>query len=247
MTRFVPDTALDYDDQMTRFPSGEALRLDPAYRRAHLPLVAPEHPDIIAEAPEQGYRMGRHETSWSLVLPVPWNALAASPGFRTIDQGLRDGPLAPKICWTSFDARKAVLHATLCSTLATGDPYPANPAWRDALAGMAPFAVDLRGLFSGSINRGRLYLKVYPEMRNGENCIHAVQRAFGRRQTALYVAGIYNLTDHLDTKETAWLAAFLAQHRDTPLATLTVETLWMQGVRDDLALDSEVAEIIRLG
>jgi hypothetical protein len=28
---------------------------------------------------------------------------------------------------------------------------------------------------------------------------------------------------------------------------LAVETRWMQGVRDDLALDSEVAETIRLG
>lgn len=247
MTRFVPESALDYDDQMTRFPSGEAMRLDPAYRRAHLPLVAPDHPDIIAEAPEQGYRMGRHETSWSLVLPVSWDALAASPGFQRLDQGLREGPLAGKICWTSLAARKAVLHATLCGTLALGDPYPANPAWRGTLAGIAPFAVDLRGLFSGSINRGRLYLKVYPEMRNGENCIHAVQRAFGYRLTALYVVGLYNLTDHLDTRETAWLAAFLAEHRDTTVATLRVETLWMQGVRDDLALDSEVAETIRLG
>lgn len=247
MTCFVPDSALDYDDQMTRFTAGEAMRLDPAYRRAHLPLVAPDHPDIIAEAPDQGYRMGRHETTWSLVLPVPWDALAASPGFRRLDQGLREGPLARKICWKSVDAREAVLHATLCSTLATGDPYPANPAWRVALAGLPPFAVDVRGLFSGSINRGRLYLKVYPEQRQGENAIQQVQRAFGSRQTALYVAGLYNLTDHLDTAETAWLAAFLTDHRDTPLTTLTVETLWIQGVRDDLALDSEVAEIIRLG
>lgn len=246
MTEFVPEMDLDYHHQATPFVAGAGLPLDVHYRRAHLPLVAPEHPDVIADDPGHGYRMGRHATTWSLVLPLPWDLLAASPGFRAFDSALRASPIARKVDWNVFDARRPVLHATICGSLSEGDPLVIQPRWREAIAAIPAFEVRWQGLFSGSLNRGRLYIKVYPETRNGLNCIQQVQSAIGRKPTALYVAGLYNLTDHLDAHEAAWLAGFLADHRDTPVATQRVEHLWIQGVRDDLALDSEVAEILLL-
>lgn len=247
MTEFVSDSALDFRRQATTFTEGDGMALDIPYRRAHLPLVAPDHPDVIAEAAEHGYVNGRHEITWSLVVPVAWPWLAASTAFQAMDAQLRAGPLAGKISWAAFEARKPVLHATICGSLAMGEGLAVPAAWREALAGIAPFAISWRGLFSGSLNLGRLYMKAYPEQRDGENCLQQVQRALHRKTSALYVAGLYNLVDHLDAREAAWLAALLDEHRDTEIGIHEVDTLWIQGVRDDLALDSEVAEIIRLG
>ncbi|MCZ8183391.1 MAG: hypothetical protein O9322_10520 [Beijerinckiaceae bacterium] len=247
MAVFVTDEALDYRDQATSFPPGGPFLLDEAYRRAHLPLVAPDHPGVIAADPARGYRMGRHVPFWSLVIPVAWPLLAESPGFRTLDAALRNGPLAAKISWDMFEARKAVLHATICGGLAQGTAPAIGPEERAALDGIRPFDVAIRGLFSGSVNRGRLYLRLYPERIDSDNAIHSVQAALGRPLTALYVLGLYNLVDDLRPDEAGWLAGLLDRFADTPIAIQRVDRLWLMGARDDLALDSEVAEIVRLG
>jgi hypothetical protein len=45
---FCPDNELGYERSRTRFIPGAGLTLDEAYRLAHLPLAAPDHPRIIA-------------------------------------------------------------------------------------------------------------------------------------------------------------------------------------------------------
>lgn len=70
---------------------------------------------------------------------------------------------------------------------------------------LGPIDVELRGLFSGTINTGRLHLRVYPERRDGENLFRRMQRILGRRETDLYLVGLYNLTDHLEMAETVAL------------------------------------------
>jgi hypothetical protein len=42
------DDELDYLGSRTQFEQGQGLLLDEAYRLAHLPLVAPDHPRVIA-------------------------------------------------------------------------------------------------------------------------------------------------------------------------------------------------------
>ena len=44
---FCSDEELDYGRSRFLFAPGKGFRLDEAYRLAHLPLVAPTHPDVI--------------------------------------------------------------------------------------------------------------------------------------------------------------------------------------------------------
>lgn len=246
MAGYIPDAELDYQRFATRLVPGSGLAMDESYRRAHLPLVAPDHPRVIASDAARGYLMGRHETMWSLVVPVEWEALAQSPAFHAMHKAMKAGPLAAKIDWVSFEKRRNVLHATIAGSLARGVAPEFDQDWRAAFREIAPFRVALRGLFSGNINLGRLYLKLYPEDRDG-NAIRALQRRLGVRETGLYVVGLYNLIDDLDACEAAWLADFIARYGDRDWLEVTVDCLHLLGARDDLALDSEVAEVFRLG
>ncbi|MGE0715114.1 MAG: hypothetical protein AB7P02_06700 [Alphaproteobacteria bacterium] len=243
MTELCGDERLGYLRSRTVFEPGAGLRLDDSYRLAHLPLVAPSHPRVIAERAGAYYRMGRHARVRSLVLPVPWPALAAAPAWRELDTALRRASFAPKLAWDVFAQRRDRLHATIC-----GSPLPErfDDARRRELAAMGPVTVALRGLFSGNVNVGRLYLKVYPEMRGGANALGAIQRAIGRNETDLWVVGIHNLVDDLDAAEASELAALIVAWWDRPLLRLTVDRLWLLDACDDLVLDSEVADVIPL-
>lgn len=244
------DDALGYRQNRTAFAPGRGLALDAAYRLAHLPLIAPGHPAVIrrrAASPQAiAYDMGRHDTVHSLVLPLPEDALAASPAFRELEATLRTAPFAAKIDWPLLARRRGRLHATLCGTLAIGAAPALAEATRRALAGSGPLHVELRGLFSGNVNVGRLYLRVYPECRGATNAIHAIQRALGRRTTDLYLVGLYNLRDDLDAAEAAALAALLEAWWDRALLRFAADELWLLGARDDLVLDGEVGARIAL-
>lgn len=129
------------------------MTLDESYRLKHLPLVAPLHRRVIASRPGLAYEMGRHGRSLSLVLPVP-------DVDHLLEAELKAAPFAAKISWDIVARRRGKLHATLC-----GRPI----IDRAALAAIGPITVELRGLFSGNVNHGRLYLRLYPEKRGGEN------------------------------------------------------------------------------
>ncbi|MBN8534889.1 MAG: hypothetical protein J0L51_12480 [Rhizobiales bacterium] len=247
ISAFVPDDHLDYARLATPFAPGSQLILDEAYRRAHLPLVAPHHPRVIREDGERGYFMGRHETIWSLVIPIDWQALIASAAFRAMQDEMETGPLRDSIDWDSFKQRRDRLHATIAGNLSRGAPPAISDEWRAAFRAQRPFRVALRGLFSGNINLGRLYLKLYPEKRDGENAIRTLQRALHRPETGLYVVGLYNLNDDLNATQTFWLSGFLSRHSQQEWLIPSVDSLHLLGARDDLALDSEVAEVLRLG
>lgn len=243
---FCEDGELGYRRSLTNFAQGPLI-LDEPYRLAHLPLVAPDHPRVIARQEGRSYEMGVHPPIFSLVLPVDGALLACSEPFRRLDTEMRAAPFAAKIAWDILPRRSKRLHATLCGTLSTGDAPVIPDDTRDALARIAPFMVNLRGLFSGNVNRGRFYLRVYPEKRGGLNPIHEIQAAFGRPPGDLYLVGLYNLTDDLDTSETAWLAQMIARWWDVSLLRFAVSDLWVLGAGDDLVLDSQIADTVRLG
>ncbi len=246
--QFCGDDELGYDRSRTPFAAGRGLALDEAYRLAHLPLIAPGHPDVISVRDGAYYDRGRHPKVFSLVLPVPWHALSASPAFRELEADLRVAPFAPKIAWQLMPQRRDRLHATVCGSLAVGQdaPPPITPAQRTELTSLGPVHVELRGLFSGNVNVGRLYLRVYPERRNGQNVLRQIQRALGRRETDLYVVGLYNLTDNLNAGEASALADMLERWWSRSILHLTVTHLWLLWAMDDLVLDGAVAEDILL-
>lgn len=232
------DDEMGYARARTVFAPGATLRLDDQYRLAQLPLVAPDHPGVIAARPGAPYRDGRRPPVFSLVTPVAWETLVASPAFRALDAAMRGAAFARKIAWDAFARRRAVLHATACGGWpGESEECPAlTPGERAALARIGPFEVALRGVFSGDVNLGRLYLSLYPERRDGD-VLRRVQRALGRRESDLHVVGMWNLTDDLDAAETAALAALIAAWRERELARFSVTRLrWLRS-RDDLALD----------
>ena len=166
-TEFCTEGELGYERSRTRFIPGEELAFDEAYRLAHLPLVAPHHPGVIPARNGAYYDRGRHPRVFSLVLPVPWRLLSESPAYRDLDRELRAASFAPKIAWELAGQRRDRLHATLCGSLAVGQEQPPviTGRQRRELARLGPIRVELRGLFSGNVNIGRLYLRAYPERR----------------------------------------------------------------------------------
>ena len=244
--RFCSDDELGYVAQRTTFKPGQGLVLDASYRLAHLPLVAPDHPKVITSKPGTTYRMGKHEAVTSLALPVP-PTLYESDGYLALQRELRAAPFASKIAWHILDVRRSRLHATLCGALASGERLQSLTAeQRDRLAELGPLSVELRGLFSGNINLGRLYLKVHPERRDGENVIGLIQHAVGARLTSLYLVGLFNLVDDLDPDETRGLAQLIDRWWDRPILRYQIDRLWLLSARDDLVLDGEVRETIPL-
>ena len=243
---FCHDSELGYERSRTRFASGKGLVLDETYRLAHLPLVAPDHPRVIRTREGSSYVMGRHERVFSLVLPISGDLLFGTPAYRTLNEALRAAPFAHKIAWDLLGRRKDKLHATICGSLSSGEPPVIDRMQRQELAGLGPIHVALRGLFSGSVNRGRLYLRAYPESRNGENVFRRIQRSLGCRETDLYVVGLYNMTDDLDADEAAALASLIDRWWDRTILQVTVDHLSLMGACDDLVLDSMIAESVAL-
>lgn len=240
----IGDEDLAYLRSRTAFTAGVGMALDESYRLAHLPLIDPAHPKAIARKDGTHYENGRHPPIYSLVVPAL--DLPEAPAYRQLEQELRQARFAGKIAWDLVAERRPKLHATVCGSLSTGTPPAIDPAARKALARIGPVTMELRGLFSGNVNRGRLYLRLYPERRDGENALHLIQRALGRPSSDLYVVGIWNLSEDLDATEAAALAGLIERWWDRPILRFAADELWLMGAKDDLVLDSEVVETLSL-
>jgi hypothetical protein len=243
---YCSDDNLGYERCRTPFQSGRGLMLDDPYRLAHLPLVAPDHPDVNVGGGGSPYDMGRHETIFSLVLPLAAETLYASDAYRELEAELRAENFAPKIAWDLLERRRDRLHATVCGTLSRIEAPQVDAHQREALARLGPLHMEVRGLFSGNINIGRLYLRVYPERRGGGNVCHEIQRIFSRPPGDLFLIGLFNLTDHLDAGEAEGLDELLQRWWDRLLLRFEADHLWLMGASDDLVLDSTIAETIAL-
>ncbi|WP_244607221.1 hypothetical protein [Bosea sp. CS1GBMeth4] len=240
----IGDEDLAYLRSRTSFAAGAGMALDEGYRLAHLPLIDPGHPKAIARKQGTHYENGRHPPVYSLVIPTP--GLPEAPAYRELERELRRAPFAEKIAWELVARRQAKLHATLCGSLSTGAPPALDPAAREALSRFGPVTLELRGLFSGNVNRGRLYLRLYPERRDGQNALHLIQRMLGRATSDLYVVGIWNLTEDLDVAEATALAAMLRRWWERPILRFQADRLWLLAAGDDLVLDSQIAETLHL-
>lgn len=243
---FCRDDELGYESNRTQFFPGRGLMLDDAYRLAHLPLIAPGHPSVIPTRAGSTYNMGRHDCRYSLVMPIPASALLSSSAYQELERELKAACFAPKIAWSLLPQRQGKLHATICGSLSRGEESFLNERQRRRMTQIGPVQIELRGLFSGNVNVGRLYLRVYPERRNGANVCKDIQRAVDRPETSLYLVGVFNFTDDLDVVEASALNALLQRWWDRPLVNFTADHLCVLGAMDDLVLDSAVVETIPL-
>src|SRR4051812_12330432 len=106
VTEFCDDNQLGYARSRTVFVDGAGLSLDESYRLTHLPLVAPDHPRVIAAHDGATRPLGRRPRTFSLTLPVPTDALLQAPAYRALDAGLRAAPFAAKIAWDLLERRR---------------------------------------------------------------------------------------------------------------------------------------------
>jgi hypothetical protein len=245
MTAFASPLQLRYRPLAYRFRDGQALPLDESYRVCHLPLIAPDHPDVIARKGE--YEMGWFPTpSYALIVPVDADKLEASPHYRQMIAALRRAPFGDKIDWAMGERRRKVLHATLRSHLHSQHSDRAIRHLVARLRQVKQFRARLLGPWMGDKNHGRLYLPLVPESRNGVDPCARMQRAAGGKPTRLYTMGLIHFRDHLNADEASALRVILRVWRDRVLLDYRVREIWLQATHDSLALDARTVTRIPL-
>ena len=173
-------------------------------------------------------------------MPICGEALARSEGFAALSRALSSTRFAGKIAWSMMARRRGKLHATVAESLSADEVERLNAAeLRDAMAALGPAEVELRGLFSGRINLGRLYLKAYPRRCGDTNLFAAVQRTLGRATTDLYPVGLLNLDDQLGPEEADELHALIALWWDRAVLRVAASHLVLMRSWDDLTLDAQ--------
>jgi hypothetical protein len=238
---YCSDDQLAYQRSRQRLDKGRPLAFDDSYRLAHLPLVAPDHPAVIASAPPLDYQNGSYAVArYSLIVPVDAALLAAAPAFRALEHDLRARSFAPKIAWALLERRAPKLHITLVGGVREAELDECAAAVAPVLRRVGPLRYRLGGPFLGTKNVGRLYFTAYPERVDGDDVFGALQAAAGAARTQLYLLGHYNLNDELSGEEAADLADFLARWEGATLAELSCPALALIATHDDLALDSRV-------
>jgi hypothetical protein len=229
--------------RLARGQTRTALRFDDYYRFHHLPLVNPEHPEVIATRLGSDTVMGRYAAPRvSLVISIDDAALHASPAYRRLVVRLRRAPFAAKIAWDSYDRRRDRLHATLRSNLQRDYTPGEIRAIAARIRRLPAFRARLIGPWYGDRNHGRLYLPLVPELQRGFDACRRIQRASGGPEGALYTVGLTNFTDHLDAAETAALRSLIAEYRSRVLLDFAVTQIDLHATHDDLALDSRIVE-----
>ncbi|MBL8831197.1 MAG: hypothetical protein JNL71_02300 [Rhodospirillales bacterium] len=235
---FCTDETLAYAGSRHAFAAGRPFALGADYRLAHLPLVAPGHPEAIASVDGRDYLNGRYATARdALCVRVSADLLEAAPAFREIEAALRASRFARKIAWDIGPRRRDVLHATVAG------PADAATTARTAAATAAfvrrhgPVAFRLGGPFVGNRNHGRVYLPVYPQILDGDDAFGLLLDACGRPRTRFYAAGIWHLRDGLDADEAASLGALVDKWSGREILRVPEARFGILSVNDDLALD----------
>ena len=243
---YCDDSELSYEKYKTKFVDGHGLRFDEAYRLAHLPLVAPDHPRVIPTKPGSQYNRGVHDLIYSIAIPIPVDSLLTTENFTRLYDEFKATTFAHKLSWETFAQRKDKLHATICGAMSIGQAPDIDSRIYHELSTIGPVAISIRGIFSGNLNIGRLYLKVYPELRHGRNMCHEIQRIVGSPLTDIYVVGLLNFVEELDASEAQVLKKLLAMWWDIEFIQLRLENLWLLKSRDDLLLDGAIDQVIPL-
>lgn len=237
------DNLLGYDSAHRTFSDGESLTLDTNYRRAHLPLVNPLHPDVIAF--DEGYREGSYEaTRYSLVLPVSDKRLRQTATFIAVEHALLAASFSGKVAWELLDKRKNLLHATISSGLGQDGLESLTSPLQTFMMTNPVRKYRLGGLFMGPVNTGRLYFKVYPEVSADGHVFGEIQSLLRLKKTQSFLVGYYNFTDHLNLHETQEMADILERFRHETLWEDELSELWLLSTHDDLVLSGKIVHTI---
>ena len=240
-TVYVGDGGLSYERSRYR---GGVLELDRAYRLMHLPLVNPNHKDVVRESEDGDVKLGRFpKPRKSLVAFIDRDVFGNAAAVGEMIESVAATTFGQKIDFQSFEVRMDRLHFTL-SPLQNDDDIR---RCREAAASFPPFSVRVAALWAGaSINSGRFYLPVYPERSGDENVLHTFQAAAGLRQSDFFGLGFFNLTDHLSDAESAELLNFIDGQAGRTLFETRIAELAVIETFDSLLLDYRIAERLAL-
>ncbi len=234
---FCTDEALGYAGSRHMFAPGRPFALGADYRLAHLPLVAPGHPQAIASVDGRDYLNGRYAAARdALCVRLPADLLEAAPAFREIEAAMRTGSLAGKIAWDVGARRRDVLHATVAGPIDAATAERAAAATAAFLKRRGPVAFRLGGPFVGNRNHGRIYLPLYPQILDGDDAFGLLQDACGRPRSRFYAAGIWHLRDGLDADEAAELGRLVDKWSEREILRVAEARFGILTVNDDLAL-----------
>jgi len=237
---------------------GEDYRLSSSYATSQLPLVAPQHPDVVASDLTLGYdTMGTYRSPrFSVAVFVPPAQIFNNHDVAAILSNLRDCAASEKIAWDSLEARREKLHATVCGGLESRMGVSELAEFVSTrLAGLAPFVVRLYGPWFFGPKNGRLYLPMVAERTFGDfdDPLLEMQRRLGQpaEHNGFYV-GFLNLVDHLERGSTpsrheadSLFSVLEATDRQV-VAEFVVRSVSIIATHDDLILDSTLVATIPL-
>lgn len=233
MTFFADNLTMDY----TRAIGGESgLKFDDRYRYAQLPLVAPGHPAIISQDAQGKYNLGKRNAALSYVVPISYRDLMASAVTLTVLDELKQASFGRKLNWDMLERRSELLHATL----GTVNEMPEIGVNQLEQLGVDGFQFRLKGLFRGSFNTGRLYIQLYPEIRDGKPITDEIGASLGLMPTRTLLCGFLNFTEELNFDELAQLDMVLERSQDATLSEQFCDGVNLMKSFDDLVLSSEV-------
>ncbi len=246
-TVFCDDEMMTYDESRKTFSVGESLLFDDAYRLAHLPLVAPGHPEVIPHTPGKDYLHGRYDQPrYSLVVPISSEELTASVTFRALETEICPCSFSAKIQWQLCEERSNKLHATIVNSLCETDIEPCVSAVESVVDCIGSVAIRLGGPFLGCQNTRRIYFPIYPQCVEGKDAFALVQEACQVQRTRFYVVGYYHLKSTLSAIETMELNDLMERWRRHYVAEIRVTKFDVQSTNDDLALSGQVLRTIPL-
>lgn len=236
-----------YASEKKTYDGQEPLTFDARYRAAQLPLFAPNSPLAVLEDPSGRYKNGQRVASHSLVITVDGTSLAESDAMQSLMKEVKSTSLGSKIAWDTEEKRRNVLHVTLSGQI----PFPFDDEipqdTLDRLSKKSSFQFRLQGLFTGSFNTGRIYICLYPEMKNGQPVSHEVCDALGVTPNTLLLCGYLNLTEELTPEEARSLSQLCQRHAETIFDIQTCKNIAILESHNDLVLNSQILHSISLG
>ncbi|NVI98738.1 hypothetical protein HV824_11485 [Myxococcus sp. AM009] len=260
MRTFATDERLAYrraGNELQPRPSEDHV-LSYEYRLMQLPLVRPDHPEVVPFDLKAGYDwLGTYRAPRvSLVGFVDFGAFAQSPQFNRFMNAVAMTAAARKIAWDLVERRKYRHHFTICNGL--HERMPAQdivPFVKQRLEGFPRFRVQVKGGWFWGKKNGRIYFPVYPELTEGPapvDHLTEVQKRLGHSLHPGFYIGCLQLMDHLrfnaelDVHEADELFGVLRSFRETVIVELEVNELSILRTHDDLILKSRVLDRVPL-
>ncbi len=237
------DMIMAFSSQRKRYDGSHDLRFDRHYRVAQLPLVDSNHPLALNVDSDKNYRYGHREAKQSMIIPIDGDALFESQNLKDFVHRISNTSVGRKICWDMKRIRHEKLHATICG-FSSQSALPKLPF--ETIQGIHAFSFELRGLFMGNFNTGRIYICLYPECEEDTPITDRITDAIGIPANRLLLCGFLNLKEELTATEAKVLDELCSAASSIVFGSQVCEELIILESTDDLVLNSRIVDRLEL-